>query len=257
MGSPADTPDLDASELAEISALADGTLDPAERKRVQVRVERSPQLRAIYERERQVIALLTRARETDRAPASLRARIEAARPSRARRARRRFAFAGSVAVGLAVLVTALVLILPAGTPAAPSVSQAAGLAALGPAAPKPAPNPTDPGSELNLDVGEVYFPNWAQNLGWDPIGSRTDTINGRTAVTVYYEWKGKQVAYTIVEAPALKAPDVEPVVVAGTEFRTLEVGGRVIITWERNNHTCVLSTADDVSQSKLRQLAAT
>src|SRR5438477_12085133 len=115
-------------QLAELSALADGTLDPSRRAAVEAWIASSPELTARYERERGVVEILHHARATDRAPARLRARIEAERPSARVRARRRVTYSGALAGALAALALALVLILPAGTPGAPSVSQAAALA---------------------------------------------------------------------------------------------------------------------------------
>src|SRR5436309_2816459 len=113
-----------AQQLAELSALADGTLDPARRAEAEARIAASPELSARYERERAVVEILHEARATDRAPARLRARIEAQRPSGAVMARRRIVFGGSLAGALAAAALALALILPSGTPGAPSLSQA-------------------------------------------------------------------------------------------------------------------------------------
>ena len=83
------------------------------------------------------------------------------------------------------------LALPSGTPGSPSVSDAAALAARGPTQAAPAPDPTLPGARLQESVGDVYFPNWTSKLGWTAIGERTDTLGGRTAVTVYYRVEGQ------------------------------------------------------------------
>src|SRR5271167_4809366 len=134
MASSADTPKVDPADL---SALADGTLDPARRAEVQAQISGSPELSALYARERRVVELVHEARATDRAPAALRARIEAQRPSRHALLRQRIQFGGGVAVALACAALALVLILPGGTVGAPSVSQAAALAVRGIVAPAP------------------------------------------------------------------------------------------------------------------------
>jgi hypothetical protein len=41
----------------------------------------------------------------------------------------------------------------------------------------------------------------------------------------------------------------------GVELRTLKLGGRVVVTWRRAGHTCVLSGAS-VPPGELQQLAA-
>jgi hypothetical protein len=253
--SSADSSQPSTQELAELSALADGTLDPGRREEVAERVAASPQLRALYDREQRVVRSLHAARQRDRAPASLRARVEATRPSARTRVRRRAGYSAGLAGALAVIVLALVLVLPAGTPGAPSLGQAAALGALTPSAPAPAPDPSAPSVQLGRSVGDVYFPNWATRLHWRAIGERTDQIAGRLAVTVFYQWQGARIAYTIVAAPALKAPVAKRIVLNGTEFQTLRLGRRTVVTWRRNGHTCVLSAAG-VPAAALRGLAA-
>ncbi|MEA2147496.1 MAG: hypothetical protein QOG59_3083, partial [Solirubrobacteraceae bacterium] len=193
---------------------------------------------------------------TERAPERLRARIAAARPSRPVRARRRATYGGGVAGALAAVVLALVLALPSGTPGAPSISQAAALAGLGADAPAPVPDPDAPAVKLGAKVGHVYFPNWTKRFGWEAIGRRTDRISGRTSTTVFYkDWHGKRIAYTIVGAPALTAPRAQVTKLHGTVLRTLTLHGRLVVTWRRSGHTCVLS-GPGVPAAVLQQLAA-
>ncbi len=242
------------SELAELSALADGTLERARRPEVEARIAASPELSALYERERRVVEVLHEARRTVRAPARLRARVEAERPSRRARVRRRAGYAGACAGALATAVLALVLILPVGTPGAPSVSQAAGLAVLGPAATAPAPDPSSPG-KLATTIEGLYFPNWSTRFGSRAVGKRIDHINGRLAVTVYYDWQGTRLAYTIVGAPALATPAARVTMLDGTKLRTLTLHGHLVVTWRRRGHTCVLSGAG-IPAVVLQRLAA-
>jgi hypothetical protein len=251
MAQDAETPQLRARELADLSALADGTLDPARRDAVTARIASSPELTALYERERRVAELLHEVRVTDRAPQGLRARIEAQRPSRASHARARLGYGGALAGALAVIVLALVLILPGGTPGAPSVSQAAALALRGSQAPAPPTN----GVKLNMDVENVYFPDWNRQFGWKAVGQRSDRVNGRAALTVYYQWHHNEtIAYTIVGAPALRAPAASVIRLHGTTLRTFVLNHRLVVTWRRAGHTCVLSGT--VQASELQQLAS-
>ena len=243
------------TELAELSALADGTLDPERRATVEAHISASPELTALYERERRVVSALHQAREAERAPAALRARIEAARPTKRTRARRRIAFAGATVGALAALALALVLALPGGTPGAPSVSDAAALAVRGPMQAAPVPDPSNPGARLRQNVGDVYFPNWTDSFHWRAVGARTDKLDGRKAVTVYYDWKGQRVAYTIVASPALAQPSGHTTWRDGTELRTLTKDGRLVVTWRRGNVTCVLS-GSGVTAAELQKLAA-
>ncbi len=246
-------------ELADLSALADGTLDASRREEVRARISASPELSALYERERGIVEVLQHARARDRAPAALRARIEAGRPSSRWRARRRITYGGTLAGALAIVVLALVLILPAGTPGSPSLGEAAALAGLGPSAPAPRPDPDAASVQLGRNIEHVYFPNWSSSFGWRAVGQRTDRIgpDGRLAVTVYYrsERSGWTLAYTIVGAPALAQPAARPTSLEGIELRTLRLDGRLVVTWRRNGHTCVLSAAD-VSAPELQRLAA-
>jgi hypothetical protein len=255
MDSRADQTQPTATELADLSALADGTLDPVRHADVRARIAASPQLTALYERERRVVDALHHAQATERAPAHLRTRIEASRPSRRSMARRRFAYGGGLAGAIAAVALALVLILPSGTPGSPSVSEAAALAARGPAQAAPAPDPAMPGARLHESVGDVYFPNWTSRFGWKAIGERIDNLGGRTAITVYYRWKGNTIAYTIVDSPPLAKPSAKASNWDGTELQTLTLNGRQVITWRRDGDTCVLS-GTGVKAAELQELAA-
>lgn len=255
MSTPADSPSFEPRTLAELSALADGTLDPARRAEVSARIAASPELSSLYERERRVVELLREARSADRAPAALRARIEAARPSRPVRARRRLGYGGALAGALAATALALALIVPGGSPGAPSVSQAAALATLGAQTAPPVADSQTPG-KLDTQIEDIYFPNWSRRFHSRATGERTDTINGRRAVTVFYSWRGEQIAYTIVGSPALGKPPAQVSTdVHGTEYRTLAQHGRTVVTWRRGGHTCVLSSRA-VPAVVLQRLAA-
>jgi anti-sigma factor RsiW len=254
MGSAKES-NLNRKQLAELSALADGTLDPERRPDVEAAIAASPELQALYERERQVVGALHSAALSDRAPAGLRARIEAERPSKRQRARRRTAYGGALAGALAAVALALALALPAGAPGSPSVSQAAALAARGVSLPAPVPDRSAPRVKLGQSVEEVYFPNWAGSLGWSAVGMRSDRLGGRPAVTVYYQSRGQRVAYTILGLPALAQPSAPIATVAGVELRTLAVDGRTVVTWRRAGHTCVLS-GKGVTASELQKLAS-
>jgi hypothetical protein len=134
------------------------------------------------------------------------------------------------------------------------VSQAAGLAALGPVGAAPYPDRVTP-AKLETRVEDVYFPNWSARFGWRAIGQRTDRIGGRLAVTVYYDRHGMRLAYTIVGAPTLASPAAQVTSVNGTQLRTLPLGGRQVVTWRRAGHTCVLS-GSGVPIAELQRLAA-
>ena len=249
----ADTPEIKAKELRELSALADGSLEASRRPAVKKRISASPELSALYERERRVVDLLHESSSTVRAPASLRARIDAERPRRPVRARRRFGFGGALAGALAAVIAAVILIAPGSTPVALAVSDAAALGTLAPTHAAPAPDADSPG-KLSTNVQDVYFPNWGDRFGWRASGERRDKLHGRSATTVYYDWKGRRLAYTIVASPPLKTPSAATSTRDGVEFRTFEQDGRTVITWRRNGHTCVLS-GTNVNPTELQKLA--
>lgn len=255
MSSQADNPTVSDRELADLSALADGTIDPARRPEVEARIAASPELSALYERERKVVAMLHHAAVTDRAPAGLRARIEAQRPKPAVLARRRFGYAGALAGALAAVALALALILPGGAPGSPSVSDAAALATKGANQPAPMPKPGEPRGTIGGGIQAVYFPDWKGHFHAVAVGQRTDGLGGRPAVTVYYRWKGKMVAYTIVGLPALSQPNATITHKNGVTLRTLRIDGRTVVTWRRDGHTCVIS-GPGLSSLDLQRLAA-
>lgn len=256
MASPTDNSELTPREAADLSALADGTIDPARRDEVRAWVEASPQRTALFERERRVVELLRESRG-ERAPDALRARIEAARaaarPARRAPARWRIGFSGALATAVAAIAVALVLILPSG---APSVFQAAAIAVRGPVAPAPALSSEAPKASLAANVGDVYFPNWSK-AGWHAVGQRTDTVDGRRMLTVFYQWQSSRIAYTIVDSPVLADPSAHVSSLNGVQLRTFVSGGRLVVTWHRSGHTCILSSASGVPASALQSMAAT
>jgi hypothetical protein len=245
------TDEPDARTIADLVALADGTLDPRRVAAVRELVAQSPELSRRYHRERQAVAALHAVR-SDRAPARLRAAI-AARREPARRPRPRLAFGGTLAGAVAAAVAAIVLLLPSGTPGGPSVSQAAALSLQGPVMAAPLADRTLGGTRLSGDVEDVYFPNWSW-LGWRAVGQRVDTLDRQRAVTVYYQRGSRRVAYTILAAPALTRPAAAGRWLDGVEFQSFTANGRMIVTWRRTGHTCVLS-GTGVSASALTHLA--
>jgi hypothetical protein len=233
--------------LAEVSALADGTLEPRRAAELRSLIASSPELGERYRRERQAVRAL-RSLSVDRAPASLRFAIETRRH---RTPRRRLSLLyGATLASAAALVALLVLLLPGGTPGGPSVSQAAALALRGPALAAP----TAEGEKLSINVGAVYFPNWSRSFHLRAVGQRIDQLDGRLAVTVYYERAGKQIAYTILAAPPLRWSGSRTLHLGGIDLQSFVARGRLVVTWRRGGETCVLSGAG-VSIGQLAKLA--
>jgi hypothetical protein len=187
-----------------------------------------------------------------RAPHALRERIEAERErARGPARRRRFTLGGALATATAAAALVVVLLLPGGA-GGPSVVEAAELGVRPPTEPAPAP-----GRPKLLDASAfgLPFPDWAQKFGWEPSGRRVDELDGRRAVTVFYEKKGREIAYTIISGDALPAPNASAAARReGTQLRYLSRDGRTIVTWERDGRTCVLS-GDEVAAATLLDLA--
>ena len=208
------------------------------------------------DREAQVARLLRAAARSERAPASLRADVEAMRALASRRrtrlpqlpqlALRYVSVATSAAVALAV---ALVLALGGG--AGPSLAQAAALASRGSAAAAPGPDPSAPARLLDARVGSLHFPNWETVGGWRSTGQRTDRLAGREVTTVYYASGSRRLAYSIVSAPVLSGLQTH-----GEPYATFRQGGHTVVIWQEHNHTCLLS-ATGMSAPSLWSLAAT
>ncbi len=187
-----------------------------------------------------------------RAPPRLRERIESER-ERARRParRRRLTLGGALAGATAAAALLVVLLLPGGA-GGPTVVEAAELGTR--PATQPAPEPGEP-KLLDASAFGLPFPDWAEKFGWEPSGRRVDEIDGRRAVTVFYEKDGREIAYTIVAGDPLPIP--EPSAAArreGTPLRYVSLDGRTIVTWERDGLTCILS-GDGVAATKLLDLA--
>jgi anti-sigma factor RsiW len=245
---------LSERELAELCALADGTLPAERRPLVEARVAASPELQELLDRQRRAVAA-TQALEADPVPESLRVAVDANRrtapPGRSRAARGalRLALVG----GAAVLVAVLILVLTGG-PIAPTVAEAAQLGTQSPSEPAPAAR-DDSETQLALDVEGVVFPNLLRSFGWQAVGVDRTQLDGRDATTVYYEKDSRRIAYVIVAGPALSRPsEAEDSQRDNVLFQTFRVDNRVAVTWRRAGHTCVL--IGDAEDAELLALAS-
>jgi len=243
---------LSSEEMAELAALADGTLPPGRRAEVEARVAASPELRQLFERQRRAV-LASQGLAAEEVPASLRAAVEARRsglgvkPGRARRLVPRAALAGAAA-GAAAVVAAIVL---GGGPGAPTVADAASLAMQAPTAPAPAPAGE---TTLAVAVEGVAFPNLAR-YGWHPLGMRRGRIDGRDGTVVFYGRNGRRLGYVIVAGAGLARPSGGQATSIGrVQYQTLRVSGRLAVTWRRDGHTCVL--IGQATRAELLRLAS-
>ena len=94
-------------EVAELAALADGSLAPESRVALEARVAESPELAGLLVEQQRAVALVRGAAAEVEAPAPLRARVEARRPARRPSPRRVVVVAGAAAAAAAAVVIGL------------------------------------------------------------------------------------------------------------------------------------------------------
>lgn len=102
--------EVDGQEIAELAALADGSLSPDERAALEARVAASSELADRLAEQERAVGLARSAAAEVEAPASLRARIDAQLHARRAPASRRLAVIGATAIaGLTVVVSGLLV----------------------------------------------------------------------------------------------------------------------------------------------------
>ncbi len=109
--------ELGDHEIAELAALADGSLAPERRAALEARVAASTELADRLAEQKRAVALAQSAVEGVEAPAGLRARIEAQRrtPTPRRTASGRLVAIGASATALAAAIVAVVVVATSGT----------------------------------------------------------------------------------------------------------------------------------------------
>jgi anti-sigma factor RsiW len=222
--------------MAELAALADGTL-PADRcARVEARVAASPELQQLVERQRRAV-LATQALASDDVPASLREAVEERRAERPKRRVARPILAGAAAAAAAAVAAAVLL---SGGPGAPTVADAARFATQAPTGPAPT-SAGKPRTRLALSAAGLAFPDFGPLYGWRPVGVVHGRVHGREATVVVYGKEGRRLGYAIVDGAGLLPPSGAPAtVIKHVEYEMLRVNGRRAVTWRRGGHTCVL-----------------
>jgi hypothetical protein len=205
-----------------------------------------------------------------KAPAPLHRRIEslvatyqgsASRDRRftSRASRRRpfspLGFAGASAAAIAVVAIAITVSLSGGSSAL-SLRQAAAptlRAATLPAPPESGANH----AELTAAVDGVRFPYWEDRFGWRSTGTRSDQIDGRMVITVFYsDAAGRRIGYAILAgtpAPPINGGNVSWH--GGVPYRLLTENSASAVVWQRDGHLCVLS-GRGVSSATLLRLAS-
>jgi len=245
--------ELSERDMADLAALADGSLAPERRREVEARVAASPELRELLERQRRALAataMLADEPAPGRLAAAVTTAVQRRRPQR-RRPGRRLTLAFSAAGAAAVLI--IVALLTFGGPATPSLADAARLAALPPTGPPPAALDARH-TTLAASVQGVGFPDYSTTFGWRASGRRDGSLQGRAAVVVYYESKGARIAYVIVAGKALSRPAAAVHTVDGVAYQSLSLRGRPAVTWQQGGHTCLLTGA--APSAELLDLAA-
>jgi anti-sigma factor RsiW len=248
------TSGLSERDMADLCALADGTLPAERRAEVEARVAASPELRVIVERQRRSLAA-TQMLADEPVPLWLSQTVaEQARPrARVKRSRRRLALSLSAAGALAAVVAAILILNLSGGPTGPSVADAAQLAVKPPSGPAPAV--VAGGRELEAVVQGLPFPNFARPFGWHAVGVRYGRVGSRPATVVYYAKAGHEVAYVIVGGAALRpSAGGQQTTLAGVRFQTLPLQGRLAVTWQRGGHTCVM--IGSATRAELLKLAS-
>jgi len=223
----------------DLARLADGTLEPDRRAAVERSVAASRELQSRLRDQRRA-AQAVRAHARERAPLALRLRRRALAATPARRR------SSALGLGLAGVLGGLAWALAGvgGGQAVLTVADAATFAA------RPAfvtvPQPPDDGAALpHLRAAGLPFPYWEDRFGWKATGVRTDHIAGRTLMTVFYRRHHHRIAYTIVPGTRLPAVSgAETIVRGGIVVHASMDNRRLVLTWLRRGHTCVLSGID-------------
>ena len=128
--------EADDQEIAELAALADGSLAPARRAALEAEVAVSPELADRLAEQRLAVAYVRSAAEQVEAPPDLRARIEAQRSPRRVRTPRRLALAGAgTAAALVLAVGVGVAVLGSGSSAEAATSASSAARRSGPSDP--------------------------------------------------------------------------------------------------------------------------
>jgi hypothetical protein len=213
-------------------------------------------------RAREGQALIAAAMSDVRAPQSLRESIDRERERASARARTPFwrrrrlglVLAGTAAAALAVVAIAL---QTGGNPTEPSLTQVDVVASLDPTKSAPRPSGGTP-PQLDAKVGRLVFPDWEASFGWTAVGRRDDTLSGRPVTTVFYRNReGARLGYAVVSGDVLgDEPPGRQVTRKGKTYHVASRGGRTIVTWNQQGHTCVIAAPSAVPRERLVDLAA-
>jgi hypothetical protein len=138
----------------------------------------------------------------------------------------------------AAAVAALVVGLAVGAGGGPSVTALAAVSER----PATGPAPEGDGALLAREFEGVAFPDWGREFGWHANGTRSDTIDGRRADTVFYTHEGHTIGYTVLAGEPIDPPESAATVTRdGVELHRFRDGHRDVVMFERNGRTCMLA----------------
>lgn len=178
--------EANARGVAELAALADGSVAPERRAELEERIDASPILADRLAEQERAVALLRGAGDEVEAPAGLRARLDAQRSARTVRTPRRLALGGVAAAAVAAAAIVAVVVVGSGS------SGARFQAALGPTPLAPGARGqatltrTSSGWRIHLDAtglprlaGERFYEAWLRSSAGVlvPIGTFNDGRN--------------------------------------------------------------------------------
>jgi hypothetical protein len=213
-------------------------------------------------RAREGEALIAAAVSDVRAPQSLRESIERERERAAAHARAPFWSRHRIGLALASAAAVAIAVVAIGTqgdesPGEPALARVSGVARLDATAPAPRPVGGTP-PELDVRVGRLVFPDWQAKFGWRAVGRRDDTLSGRHVTTVFYRnAEGARMGYAVVAGDTLAAaPPGRRVTRKGKTYHVAGIGGRTVVTWNQQGHTCVIVASPEVPRTRLVEIAA-
>ncbi len=174
-------------ELAELAALADGSLTAERRAALEARVESSPELAGRLAEQERALALTRSVAAEIEAPPALRARIEAEQRAREPRRARRMAVIGAAAAAAAVVAVAVGVAVSGSEQSGAQFHAALGPTALVPGASGEATlTKTTSGWRIELDATGLprlddgrFYQAWLRNAAGTlvPIGSFNEGEN--------------------------------------------------------------------------------
>ena len=178
--------EANARGVAELAALADGSVAPERRAELEERIEASPILADRLAEQERAVGLLRGAGDEVEAPAGLRARLDAQRSARTVRTPRRLALGGVAAAAVAAAAIVAVVIVGSGASGA-RLQAALGPTPLAPGARGQATlTRTSSGWRIHLDAtglprlaGDRFYEAWLRSSAGVlvPIGTFNDGRN--------------------------------------------------------------------------------